>query len=189
MGTMRPKGSAEALEVRRRIGAKLFQEGKGIREVARLVGVSPSSVWRWNQALQRGGMEALKAKPHPGRRPRLRPQQKQELESQITKLKTDTLTLVQAKDSLSAEVKDLVALGAEGSKDLEKIKAERLAQLVTLYSAMKPGDAALIFDELPDDMALDLLPLLQERQAARILNGLADDKRKAQLSSLLLNRK
>lgn len=82
---MRPKGSAEALEVRRRIAGKLLQEGKGIREVARLVGASPSSVCRWNKALQQGGMEALKAKPHPGRPPRLTPQQKQELEGILLK--------------------------------------------------------------------------------------------------------
>lgn len=68
---MRPKGSAEALEVRRRIAAKLLQEGKGIREVARLVGAAPSPVHGWKQALAEGGLEALKAKPHPGRPARL----------------------------------------------------------------------------------------------------------------------
>ncbi|RMD66973.1 IS630 family transposase [Candidatus Parcubacteria bacterium] len=76
---MRPKGSAEALEMRRRIAAKLLQEGKGIREVARLVGASPSSVVRWKRALEEGGLEALKAKPHPGRPPRLTAEQKREL--------------------------------------------------------------------------------------------------------------
>jgi transposase len=78
-GSMRPKGSAEALEVRRRIAGKLLQEGKGVREVARLVGASPSSVFRWKQALQQGGMEALKARPHPGRPPGLSLQQKESL--------------------------------------------------------------------------------------------------------------
>ena len=47
---MRPKGSAKALEMRRRIAAKLLQEGKGIREMARLVGASPSTVLRWKGA-------------------------------------------------------------------------------------------------------------------------------------------
>lgn len=77
---MRPKGSAKELEVRRRIGGKLIQEGKGVREVARLVGASPSSVSRWKQALEEGGIEALRAKPHAGRRARLRPEQKKRLE-------------------------------------------------------------------------------------------------------------
>jgi transposase len=76
---MRPKGSAKELEVRRRIASKLLQEGKGVREVARLVGASPSSVFRWKQTLEQGGMEALKARPHPGRPPRLTLQQKQVL--------------------------------------------------------------------------------------------------------------
>jgi transposase len=68
---MRPKGSAEALEVRRRLAANLIREGKGLCEVARLVGASPSSVHRWKEALKRGGKKALAAKPHPGPRPRL----------------------------------------------------------------------------------------------------------------------
>ncbi|HED03772.1 MAG TPA: IS630 family transposase [Candidatus Fraserbacteria bacterium] len=76
---MRPKGSAAELEVRRRIGGRLLQQGKGVREVARLVGAWPSSVSRWKQALEQGGLEALKAKPHQGRRPRLQPEQKQQL--------------------------------------------------------------------------------------------------------------
>lgn len=77
---MRPKGSAEALEVRRRIAAKLLQEGKGIREVARLVGASPSAVHGWKQALAEGGPEALKAKPQRGRPAELKAEQRAELE-------------------------------------------------------------------------------------------------------------
>ena len=77
---MRPKGSAGELEVRRRIAAKLLQEGRGIREVARLIGASPSAVHGWKQALENGGSEALKGKPHPGRPARLTPEQKEELE-------------------------------------------------------------------------------------------------------------
>ncbi len=79
--SMRTKGSAEALEMRRRIGGKLLQEGKGIREVSRWLGVSPSTVFRWKQALKTHGPEALRAKPHPGRSPKLTAAQKQELES------------------------------------------------------------------------------------------------------------
>lgn len=76
---MRPKGSAEELEVRRRLAARLLLEGRGIREVARLVGAAPASVYRWKQVLEREGMEGLKARPHPGRRPRLSAEQKQRL--------------------------------------------------------------------------------------------------------------
>ncbi|MGQ9492646.1 MAG: IS630 family transposase [Anaerolineae bacterium] len=77
---MRAKGSAEALEMRRQIGGRLLQEGKGVREVSRLTGAAPSSVCRWKQALEQGGLEALRAKPHPGRTPKLTAEQKKELE-------------------------------------------------------------------------------------------------------------
>lgn len=76
---MRPKGSAQELEVRRRLAGKLLLAGKGIREVARLVGASPSAVHGWKRVLEREGLEGLKAKPHPGPRPRLTPEQKQRL--------------------------------------------------------------------------------------------------------------
>lgn len=76
---MRPKGSAEALEARRLEAGRLLLAGRGIREVARLVNASPSSVKRWKDALEEGGLEALAAKPHPGRPPRLTAEQKEEL--------------------------------------------------------------------------------------------------------------
>ncbi len=76
---MRPKGSAEALEMRRMMAARVLQQGKGIREVSRLVGVSPGTVSRWNQKLQEQGPEALKAEPHPGKLPKLTAAQKERL--------------------------------------------------------------------------------------------------------------
>lgn len=76
---MRPKGSAEALEMRRRIAVRMLQQGKGIREVSRAVGVSAASVSRWNKVLQDQGWEALRAKPHPGKPSRLTPEQKERL--------------------------------------------------------------------------------------------------------------
>jgi transposase len=50
---MRPKGSAEALEMRRMIAVRMLQAGKGVREVSRLVGVSPTSVSRWKKKCSR----------------------------------------------------------------------------------------------------------------------------------------
>jgi transposase len=82
---MRPKGSAKELETRRLLAAKLLQEGKGVREVGRLVGAAPSSVSRWKHALNEGGVEALKAKPHPGRPARLSTEQKKQLAEVLLK--------------------------------------------------------------------------------------------------------
>jgi len=68
---MRPKGSAEELERRRRHAMTLLDEGLKPAAVARAVGTSRASVTRWRQAVEAGGQEALKAKPHPGGRSRL----------------------------------------------------------------------------------------------------------------------
>lgn len=76
---MRPRGSAAQLEYRRQLGGKLLAQGKGVREVARLLAVAPSSVSRWKQALKRGGEQALQAKPHAGPSPRLSVSQKRRL--------------------------------------------------------------------------------------------------------------
>lgn len=80
---MRPEGSAEALGRGRQIAARLLQQGKGVREVSRLIGVAPSSVCRWKETLEQGGLEALHAKPHPGRTPRLK--QKKQLQAVLLK--------------------------------------------------------------------------------------------------------
>ncbi len=89
MGTdtmnMRPKGTPEKLEARRRLAAKMLDKGKGIREVARHIGAAPSSVKRWKDALEYGGPEALKSKPHTGRPSRLSQQQLQQLERILKK--------------------------------------------------------------------------------------------------------
>lgn len=82
---MRPKGSAKELETRRLLAAKLLQEGKDVRKVGRLVGAAPSSVSRWKQELDEGGLEALKAKPHPGRPARVSTEQKKQLEQVLLK--------------------------------------------------------------------------------------------------------
>jgi len=76
---MRPKGSGAQLEARRRRAAALLKKGLGVREVARKVDSSPSSVSRWKEAVAEGGSQALAAKPQPGRPARLSAQQQEQL--------------------------------------------------------------------------------------------------------------
>ena len=76
---MRPKGSAEELERRRRRAVALLQDGMTPAAVARAVGASRASVTRWRQAVEAGGRDALRAKPHPGGKPRLTAAQRQRL--------------------------------------------------------------------------------------------------------------
>jgi len=72
---MRPRGSAEALEMRRMIAANLLEEGLKVSEVARLVGVNPGTVSRWKQVLETQGREGLRAKRPPVRKRKLSPSQ------------------------------------------------------------------------------------------------------------------
>ena len=67
---MRPKGSAEELERRRRRAVDLLRNGCSQDEVARLVGSSQSSVSRWWKLAQEGD-DALSARPQLGPEPRL----------------------------------------------------------------------------------------------------------------------
>ena len=76
---MRPKGSAEVLEDRRRRALKLLKRGLSLNAVARGLGCAASSVMRWRNAVRRGGPEALRVRPTPGRPPRLTPAQQQRL--------------------------------------------------------------------------------------------------------------
>ena len=59
--------------------AALLEQGQGVCEVARQMRVEPGSVSRWKAAYEQGGKEALRAKPHPGGKPRMTDKQKQRL--------------------------------------------------------------------------------------------------------------
>ena len=76
---MRPCGSAQQLEKRRRRAIGLLKDGEDQSAVARQLGASPSSVFRWWQSYQRAGLGGLKSRPTPGRPPRLSLPQKQKL--------------------------------------------------------------------------------------------------------------
>ena len=100
----------------------------------------------------------------------------------------DLYTRLKAKAAeLSADVSTKMQESEEGTAEEAKKRADRLTQLTTLYSAMRPGDAAAIMDQMSDEMVLEILPTLPDRNAARILNGLGDDERKARLSAALLS--
>ena len=82
---MRPCGSPEELERRRVRAIRLLLEGQQPVEVARLVGVDRRSVRRWNRLYQEVGDDGLRAKPAPGRPPKLDARGKQRLERALLK--------------------------------------------------------------------------------------------------------
>jgi transposase len=76
---MRPPGTAQQLERRRRQVIRLLKAGKNLSAVARAVSASVSSVFRWYQTYRRKGLQGLHARPTPGRPPKLSVSQKQRL--------------------------------------------------------------------------------------------------------------
>jgi transposase len=68
---MRPHGTPEELERRRRRAIDLLKAGASITEVARRLGCSHSSVILWRDVVRRRGPGALRAKPATGRPPKL----------------------------------------------------------------------------------------------------------------------
>src|SRR5262249_32971285 len=76
---MRPEGSAAELERRRRRAVALVEAGEPPGVVARLLGVTPSSLRRWRRLARQAG--GLAAKPALGPKPRLTDQQLAKLEA------------------------------------------------------------------------------------------------------------
>jgi len=76
---MRPPGTAEHLERRRRRAIRLLEAGLSLSAAARAVGASVSSVSRWYAAYRARGDQGLRARPTPGRPPRLSARQKRQL--------------------------------------------------------------------------------------------------------------
>lgn len=64
---MRPTGSPETLEYRRRLAVQRIHDGYAIPAVADFLGVDPSSVRRWIAAFGRHGDAGLAARPVQGR--------------------------------------------------------------------------------------------------------------------------
>src|SRR5262245_65007 len=76
---MRPTGTKQQLEIRRRVAMALLDVGWGIRQVARQVKASPGSVCRWRATRTQQGEAGLTAKRHPGSKPNLNAAQRQQL--------------------------------------------------------------------------------------------------------------
>jgi transposase len=76
---MRTPGKPEELERQRFRAVALLEAGHPPSEVAKMLSVSPAALSQWKKIYQRAGPEGLKAKPHPGPKPKLTPRQRQTL--------------------------------------------------------------------------------------------------------------
>jgi transposase len=77
---MRPVGTAQELERRRRRAVELIKQGESPDDIAHFLSCGRSSVSTWRK-LDRQAPERLAAKPHPGPTPRLTDAQLKELEA------------------------------------------------------------------------------------------------------------
>lgn len=75
---MRPVGTAEELERRRRRAVALIEQGESPTVIARMLGVARGSLYRWKHAADQAA-DGLAAKPHPGRTRRMTESQQQQL--------------------------------------------------------------------------------------------------------------
>jgi transposase len=82
---MRPNGSAQVLEGRRREAIRLLEEGHQPAAVARIVGCHPKSVSRWKKVQKDGGDAALGSRPNTGRPAALSRKQKKDLTRRLLK--------------------------------------------------------------------------------------------------------
>lgn len=82
---MRPHGSPEELERRRRRAVSLLYKGYQPVEVARMIGVDRRSVRRWKAAWIQEGQRGIEAKPASGRPCRLDDDEKAELVRELLK--------------------------------------------------------------------------------------------------------
>jgi transposase len=82
---MRPYGSPEELERKRRRAVDLLKQGLAPVEVAGKIGVDRRSVRRWKAAYRKHGPKGIEAKPTPGRPPRLGDTEWEELEEELLK--------------------------------------------------------------------------------------------------------
>lgn len=82
---MRPFGSPEQLEWRRRRAIEMLEQGSAPVEVAGALDVDRRSVRRWKAAVAHQGASAIKARAASGRPPKLNARQKSRLESLLLK--------------------------------------------------------------------------------------------------------
>ncbi len=80
---MRPKGSKEELEIRRKSAIFLLNKGYTTAEVADILECTPRSVVRWRSMYENGGMKGLDKIRHRGRIHLLKPEQLEKVDQAI----------------------------------------------------------------------------------------------------------
>jgi flagellar motility protein MotE (MotC chaperone) len=114
-------------------------------------------------------------------------QRRDALEARAKELDQRSAEIEAANRRLNDRVQQLAALQTRLESleaEREKHKAENWAGLVKIYEAMKPREAAAIFDSLDMQVLLQVLDRMQERRVAPVLAAMQPDR--ARLATQLL---
>lgn len=117
-------------------------------------------------------------------------QRQNQLDQKEQKLASLGQALEQSKLELATQLQDLIQAEADLSKTLTVAKTAAqsdLSQLADVYTAMKPKQAAAVFEEMDPDFASGFLALMPAETAAHILAGMTPAKAYA-LSAILAGR-
>jgi flagellar motility protein MotE (MotC chaperone) len=114
-------------------------------------------------------------------------ERREALDARAKELDQRSAELAAADRRLNDRVQQLSALQSRLESleaEREKHKAENWAGLVKVYEAMKPREAAAIFDSLDMQVLLQVLDRMQERRVAPVLAAMQPDR--ARLATQLL---
>lgn len=82
---MEKRGTKPEREARRFRAVAMLAEGRGVCDVAQVVGVTPGAVSQWKTAFEERGEEGLRSKPHPGGQFKLPPERRAKLPNLLLK--------------------------------------------------------------------------------------------------------
>lgn len=104
---------------------------------------------------------------------------KKALDQKEEELKLWEAEIQSQKSELDGKIKEIQTIRKEISAQLEeRVKADqsKIDTLVQVYSQMKAAQAAKVFENLDEDLAVDILAKMKKKNAAEILNLLKADR-------------
>ncbi|HEX4922865.1 MAG TPA: hypothetical protein VFV50_02230 [Bdellovibrionales bacterium] len=99
----------------------------------------------------------------------LKEQELAELEEELQKQRVELEERLKELDVLRTKI-------AEKLSERVGVDQERVSKLVEIYSNMKPQNAAKVFEEIDEDLAVEVLGKMKKKNMADILNLLKPDK-------------
>jgi flagellar motility protein MotE (MotC chaperone) len=106
-------------------------------------------------------------------------EKKNELDEREAKLKILDAELQEKKKELLKKMEELDKMRADITRTLAsriKTDEEKITKLVDFYSNMKPQQAAQVFNNLNEDLAVEILEKMKKKNAANIMNLLKPEK-------------